>query len=118
MGDTVVITSPDETLGVLAPTLTDAIAAAEKYWLLVQAAQIAVMAAEAQANISATEALNASASAIQAAAEAASRAASIILPAITVGTPTVQTRARIQRALSNAGQLPAVKITSGIPSMS
>jgi hypothetical protein len=109
MTDTVVITSPDAVTGVLSPTLTDAIAAAQAYWLLVQAAQGVVLTAEAQANLSANEALQAAASALSAAAAAASNAAALITPAIAVGTPTIQTRARIKRALNNAGQLQAVQ---------
>jgi hypothetical protein len=105
MSDTVVITAPDPAAAVLAPTVADAIAASQMYWLLVQNAEAAILAAEAQTNISATEALTAAASALSAAAVAGSQAAAQIIPAITVGTATIQTRARIQRALNNAGLL-------------
>src|ERR1700720_2636964 len=106
--DTVVITSPDAQASVLAPTLADGIAAMQVYWLLIQAARTDVLSAEGQANLSATEALQAAASALSAASAAASVSAGLIIPAITVGTSTIQTRARIMRALNNAGKLQIV----------
>lgn len=108
MADTVVVTSPDVNNAVLAPTQADAIAAVQFYWLLIQQAEANILAAETQANLSATEALNAAASALTAAAAAASSAAHLIIPSLNAGTATIQTRARIKRALNNLGLLQTV----------
>jgi hypothetical protein len=112
MIDTVLIVDPDEDTGVLVPTLTDAIAAAQMYWLLVQAARDATIAAEQQANISAAEALQAAAAAIAAAAAAQSGGPGpgpgTPGPPVNVGTATLQTRVKIQRALNNMGLLQTV----------
>lgn len=99
--DTVVVTAPDSALAVLQPTLTDAIAAAQLYVAMAQAAETIVLAAQSSVNNSETVALTAAANAIAAAAAAAAAVSGsgiittvALLPAGTEGLRAFATNGR------------------------
>lgn len=109
MADTVVVTAPDAAVAVLAPTLTDAITAAQLYASQCAASQAIVLAAQLSVNNSTTTAINSMLSAISAATTAAANAAALVLPSINSGTTVMATRSRLKRALNNAGNLQTVE---------
>jgi hypothetical protein len=106
--DTVVISQPDDTSGVIGPTLQDGIAAIQYYWLLIEQAQKDIAADVVSVNNSTTECLQASQAALTAATQAAATAAAAVLPAINRGSPTMASRSRLRRALSAGKHLQAV----------
>src|SRR5437016_12343432 len=100
MVDTVVVTAPDANSGVLYPTLSDTIFAAQIYAQQTAAAQAVVLAAEAAVNNSENVAINAAASASASAAAAAAAAGGgisatvALLPAGTEGLQAFATNGR------------------------
>jgi hypothetical protein len=93
---------------VLSPTLADAIAAVQYYWLLIQTAKLTIDSETRQANTAAAQALQAEAAVLSLAASISAQASSLSLTLIANGSTTVQTSSRIRRALQNLGLLQMV----------